>query len=176
MGVEIPVYDYNGLRLASQAQAKNDQPIALARAHLGSRLHLSRGQSSVLENWRSLGSPQMPGPSFPTYESPPTANRQVHWWGFTSLQDGSRLILPPSGWGKMYIGIEKFWTKLALCNIIFWKLVYKTKVLKLNLQYQNQTTQAKSLYKCRAVLILCKLSSVSVRYVSRDIIHVFKST
>ena len=40
-------------------------------------------------------SPQLPGPSFPAYESPPTANRRVHWWGFTTLQDGSRRILPP---------------------------------------------------------------------------------
>ena len=62
---------------------------------LGSRLHRSRGQSSVLKSWRSLGSPQLPGPSFPAYESPPTANRRVHWWGFTTLQDGSRRILPP---------------------------------------------------------------------------------
>ena len=75
-------------------KSKNDQPIALDRAHLGSRLHRSRGQSSVLESWRSLGSPQLPGPSFPAYESPPTANRRVHWWGFTTLQDGSRRILP----------------------------------------------------------------------------------
>ena len=51
-------------------------------------------QSSVFESWRSLGSPQLPGPSFPAYESPPTANRRVHWWGFTTLQDGSRRILP----------------------------------------------------------------------------------
>ena len=49
----------------------------------------------MLESWRSLGSPQLPGPSFPAYESPPTANRRVHWWGFTTLQDGSRRILPP---------------------------------------------------------------------------------
>ena len=76
-------------------KSKSDQPIALDRAHLGSRLHRSRGQSSVLESWRSLGSPQLPGPSFPAYESPPTANRRVHWWGFTTLQDGSRRILPP---------------------------------------------------------------------------------
>ena len=76
-------------------KSKNDQPIALDRAHLGSRLDRSRGQSSVLESWRSLGSPQLPGPSFPAYESPPTANRRVHWWGFTTLQDGSRRILPP---------------------------------------------------------------------------------
>ena len=75
--------------------SKSDQPIALDRAHLGSRLDRSRGQSSVLESWRSLGSPQLPGPSFPAYESPPTANRRVHWWGFTTLQDGSRRILPP---------------------------------------------------------------------------------
>ena len=80
-------------------KSKSDQPIALDRAQLGSRLHRSRGQSSVLESWRSLGSPQLPGPSFPAYESPPTANRRVHWWGFTTLQDGSRRILPPSGWG-----------------------------------------------------------------------------
>ena len=75
--------------------SKSDQPIALDRAHLGSRLDRSRGQSSVLESWRSLGSPQLPGSSFPAYESPPTANRRVHWWGFTTLQDGSRRILPP---------------------------------------------------------------------------------
>ena len=69
--------------------------LALDRAHLGSRLHRSRGQSSVLESWRSLGSPQLLGPSFPANESPPTANRRVHWWGFTTLQDSSRRILPP---------------------------------------------------------------------------------
>ena len=80
-------------------KSKNDQPIALDRAHLSSRLHRSRGQSSVLESWISLGSPQLPGPSFPAYESPPTANRQVHWWVFTTLQNGSRRILPPFGWG-----------------------------------------------------------------------------
>ena len=84
---------------------KNDQPIALDQAHLGSRLHRSRGQSSVLESWRSLGSPQLPGPSFPAYESPPTANRRVHWWGFTTLQDGSRRILPPVRLGET----EKMW-------------------------------------------------------------------
>ena len=37
---------------------------------------------------------QLPRPSIPAYESPPTANRRVHWWGFTTLQDGSRRILP----------------------------------------------------------------------------------
>ena len=81
-------------------KSKSDQPIALDRAHLGSLLHRSRGQSSVLESWRSLGSPQLPGPSFPAYESPPTANRRAHWWGFSTLQEGSRRILPPSGWGS----------------------------------------------------------------------------
>ena len=77
----------------------------------------------------------------------------------------------------MNIGIAnlscKFWTKLSLCYIIFWKLGCETKVLKLDLHYQNQTTQAESLYICRAVLILSKLSSISVRYMSRDIIRVF---
>ena len=76
-------------------KSKSNQPIALDQAHLGSRLHRSQGQSSVLESWRSLGSPQLPGPSFPAYESPPTANRRVDWWAFTTLQDGSRRILPP---------------------------------------------------------------------------------
>ena len=51
-----------------------------------------------------VGDLEIPGPpstaSFPAYESPPTANKRVHWWGFTTLQDGSRRILPPSGWGK----------------------------------------------------------------------------
>ena len=47
------------------------------------------------------------------------------------------------------------------------------KPLKRDLQYQNQTTQAEFLYICSAVLILCKLSSISVRYMSRDIIHAF---
>ena len=49
-----------------------------------------------------LGSPQLPGPSFPAYESPPTANRRVHWWGFTTLQDGSRRILPPVRLGDVF--------------------------------------------------------------------------
>ena len=75
----------------------------------------------------------------------------------------------------MYIGIAnlscKFWTKLAFCYVIFWKLGCKTKALKLDLH--DQTTQSESLYIFRAVLILCKHSSISVRYVSRDIIHVF---
>ena len=84
-------------------KSKNDQPIALDWAHLGSRLDRSRGQSSVLESWRSLGSPQLPGPSFPAYESPPTANRRVHWWGFTTLQDGSRRILPPVQLGGRFL-------------------------------------------------------------------------
>ena len=91
-------------------KSKSDQPITLDRAHLGSRLHRSRGQSSVLESWRSLGSPQLPGPSFPAYESPPTANRQVHWWGFTTLQDGSRQILtppPPVRLGDTQLWIDK---------------------------------------------------------------------
>ena len=56
----------------------------------------------MLESWRSLGSPQLPGPSFPAYGSPPTANRRVHWWGFTTLQDGSRRILPPVRLGKRH--------------------------------------------------------------------------
>ena len=34
--------------LSKCPKSKNDQPIALDRAHLGSRLHRSRGQSSVL--------------------------------------------------------------------------------------------------------------------------------
>ena len=62
---------------------------------------------------------------------------------------------------------------MALCYTIFWKLGCKTKVLKLDLHYQNQTTHAESLYIFRTVLSLCKLSSISVRYVSSDIIHVF---
>ena len=69
-------------------------------AHLSSRLHQSRGQSSVLESWISLGSSQLPGSSFRAYESPPTANRRVYWWGFSTLPDGSRRILPPSGQGS----------------------------------------------------------------------------
>ena len=48
------------------------------------------------------GLPRLPGPSFPAYESPPTANRRVHWWGFTTLQDGSRRILPPTGLGHYH--------------------------------------------------------------------------
>ena len=91
----ITIDIFNKMKTFKMPKSKSDQPIALDRAHLGSRLHRSRGQSSVLESWRSLGSPQLPGPSFPAYESPPTANRRVHWWGFTTLQDGSRRILPP---------------------------------------------------------------------------------
>ena len=51
---------------------------------------------------------------------------------------------------KIYIGIAnlscKFWTKLALCYGIFWKLGYRTRVLKLDLHIQNQTTQSESLH------------------------------
>ena len=78
----ITIDIFNKMKTFKMPKSKSDQPIALDRAHLGSRLHRSRGQSSVLESWRSLGSPQLPGPSFPAYESPPTANRRVHWWGF----------------------------------------------------------------------------------------------
>ena len=63
--------------------------------------------------------------------------------------------------------------ELALYYVIFWKHGCKTTVLKLDPHYQNQTTQAESLYICRSVLILCELSSISVRYRSSDIIHVF---
>ena len=76
------------------------------KAHLGSRLHRSRDQSSVLESRRSLGSPRLPEPSFSAYESPPTANKRIYWWGFTTLLDGSRRILPPTGWGNQYSGLE----------------------------------------------------------------------
>ena len=31
----------------------------------------------------------------------PHGNRRVHWWGFTTLQDGSRQILPPVRLGAM---------------------------------------------------------------------------
>ena len=102
-------------------KSKNDQPIALDRAHLGSRLDRSRGQSSVLESWRSLGSPQLPGPSFPAYESPPTANRRVHWWGFTTLQDGSRRILPPVrlGEGPIFKCIDCVICLTNISNVLF---------------------------------------------------------
>ena len=78
-------------------ESRSDQPIALDRAHLGSRLDRSRGQSSVLESWRSLGSPQLPGPSFPSYESPPTANIG----GVLPLcRTAAGEFYPPSGWGQ----------------------------------------------------------------------------
>ena len=36
----------------------------------------------MLKSWRSLRSPKLPGPSFPAYESPPTANRGDPLVGF----------------------------------------------------------------------------------------------
>ena len=50
--------------------------------------------------------PQLPGPSFPAYESPPTAKRRVHWWGFTTLQDGSRRILPLVRLGERFYNAD----------------------------------------------------------------------
>ena len=57
-------------------RARHDQPIDRGRAHLVVRLPWSRGQSSVLRNWRSLGPSQLPGSSFPVYGMPLTANKR----------------------------------------------------------------------------------------------------
>ena len=69
-------------------KSKSDLPIALDRGYVGSHLDRSRSQNSVLESWRALGSPQLSGPSFPAYDSPPTVNRQVHWQPANSTAAG----------------------------------------------------------------------------------------
>ena len=108
--------------------------LPIDRAHLGSRLHRSRGQSSVLESWRSLDSPQLPGPSFPAYESPPTANRRVHWWGFTTLQDGSRRILPRPAAGASVA--KRVWRRKSI------------PVGRERRSYQGVVKNRRALYRC----------------------------